>query len=243
MENAISAGLSRQIVLARALDVTANNIANQTTAGFKADHVSFREYLARLNTADITDTDVSLVFDPDSYTDFSAGGVESTGAPLDFAISGDGFFGIETTTGVQYTRDGRFGLNDFSELVTRDGDLVLDAGGGPILIDPDAGPILVARDGELQQDGAPIGRLGVYEFDDNRLLRKTTSNLFATDETPTLRDNPVIQQGFVERSNVQPIVAMTDMIEIVRAYESAAQLLETSNDLARDTVRTLTQNA
>ena len=92
MENAITAGLSRQIVLARALDVAANNIANQTTAGFKAERVNFREYVSIIETPHGGDPTVSLVYDSDSYTDFSAGGLETHAFAPDFAIDGDGIF-------------------------------------------------------------------------------------------------------------------------------------------------------
>ena len=242
MENAITVGLSRQIVLTRALDVTANNIANQTTSGFKAEQVSFREFLSPIENASGGDNDVALVYDTDSYTDFSAGGLEQTGGALDFAIDGDGFFAIETAAGVRYTRDGHFGINEFGELITRDGALVLDDADGPILIDPEAGPILVTREGELQQNGAPIARLGVFAFDDLNSLRKSGGNLYAATGEPVLRENATIRQGFVETSNVNPIAAMTDMIQIMRAYENAARVIETSSELARNAVRTLTEN-
>jgi flagellar basal-body rod protein FlgF len=239
MENAITAGLAGQIVLARALDTTANNVANQTTSGFKADHVAFREYLAAIDARASGDPLVSLVVDPDTYTDFSAGGMEQSFRDLDFAIDGDGFFAVETASGVRYTRDGRFSVNAFGELVTRDGAQVLDAGGSPILIDPEAGPVLATPDGELQQNATPIAALGVYRFDDLRPLRKAGDNLFASASEPAASIAPRVRQGFIETSNVNPVAAMTDMIEIMRAYEQAARLTETANELERQAVETL----
>lgn len=239
MEDAITAGLSKQIVLARALDTTANNVANQTTSGFKADHVTFREYLAAIDRETAGDSQISLVFDPDSYTDFSAGGLEQSFRDLDFAIDGDGFFAVETASGVRYTRDGRFSVNAFGELVTRDGAQVLDRGGSPILIDPEAGPLLATTDGELQQHATPIAALGVFRFDDLRQLRKTGDNLFAASDEPAAANRPRVRQGFVETSNVNPVAAMTDMIEIMRAYEQAARLAETANELERQAIETL----
>lgn len=243
MENAITAGLSRQIVLARALDVAANNIANQTTTGFKAERVNFREYVALIQTPEGGDPAVSLAYDADSYTDFAAGGLEATHAPLDFAIDGGGFFAVQTDAGLRYTRDGHFGLNSFGELVNRDGAQVLDEGGAPIVIDPEEGPLVMSREGELQQEGTPIAKLGVFTFEDRRSLRKAGANLFAADFDTLTPAQAVVRQGFVEISNVSPIGEMTEMIEIMRAYESAAQIVETSNDLARNAVRTLTQEA
>lgn len=242
MENAVTAALSKQIALARALDVAANNVANQTTAGFKAERVEFREYVSVIEGGG-GDPSVSLVYDADSYTDFSAGGVEATHAPFDFAIDGEGFFAVQTEAGVRYTRDGHFGLNTFGELANRDGALVLDQTGSPILIDPEEGPVLLSPDGELQQDGVPIAELGVYTVEDPRSLRRVGNNLFAADAEAAPNPRAQIRQGFVEISNVSPVTAMTHMIDILRAYENAAQVIETSTELARDAVRTLTQEA
>lgn len=243
MENAIVAGLSKQIVLTRALETTANNVANQTTAGFKADHVAFAEYLRVIDARTSGDPLVSLVSDPDTYTDFGAGAIEQTFRDLDFAIEGEGLFGVETAAGVRYTRDGRFSVNAFGELVTRSGELVLDNGGSPILIDPQAGPVIATSEGDLQQQGASVARIGVFRAEDARLLRKTGDNLFAApsklDAAPIVR----VRQGFTETSNVNPVAAMTDLIEILRAYEEAAQLTDISNNLARRAVDTLSDRA
>ncbi|MFN3960835.1 MAG: flagellar basal-body rod protein FlgF [Parvularculaceae bacterium] len=243
MENAIIAGLSKQIVLTRALDTTANNIANQTTAGFKADHVAFAEHLRSIDRASSGDPFVSLVSDPDTYTDFGAGAIEQTFRDLDFAIGGDGFFAVETAAGVRYTRDGRFSVNAFGELVTRSGELVLDNGGSPILLDPDRGPIVATAEGELQQDGSPVARLGVFIASDLRSLRKSSDNLFAATEELQEAASARVRQGFTETSNVNPVAAMTDLIEILRAYEQAAQMTDISNDLARRAVQTLSERA
>jgi flagellar basal-body rod protein FlgF len=243
MENAIIAGLSKQIVLTRALETTANNVANQTTAGFKADHVAFAEYLRVIDRASSGDPFVSLVSDPDTYTDFATGAIEQTYRDLDFAIEGEGFFAVETAVGTRYTRDGRFSVNAFGELVTRSGELALDSGGSPIVIDPEAGPVVATAEGELQQEGAPVARLGVYLADDQRAMRKTGDNLFQSATELKAAPSPRVRQGFTETSNVNPVAAMTDLIDILRAYEQAAQLTEVSNELARRAVETLSERA
>ncbi len=243
MENAIVAGLSKQIVLTRALDTAANNIANQTTAGFKADQVAFAEYLRQVDRGSTGDPFVSLVSDPDTYTDFGAGAIEQTFRDLDFAIEGDGFFAVETAAGVRYTRDGRFSVNAFGELVTRSGELVLDNGGSPILIDPERGLLVATSEGELQQDGSPVARIGVFIAEDTRLLRKTGDNLFSAPSELEAAAFARVRQGFTETSNVNPVAAMTDLIEILRAYEQAAQLTDISNELARRAVETLSERA
>ncbi len=243
MENAITAALSKQIVLSRALDIAANNIANQTTAGFKAEQARFSEFVSNIAGDSDEDKTVSLVHDLDSYTDFSAGGIQATHAPLDFAIDGEGFFAVQTDAGLRYTRDGHFEVSSYGELVDRNGSPVLDDAGATVLIDPEAGPVLLSTDGELQQNSAPIARLGVFSFDNVGSLRRTGFNKFASDDTPVAATGAQIRQGFVEISNVSPVKAMTEMIDILRAYESAAQIIETSSELSRNAVRTLTEAA
>lgn len=243
MENAITAALSKQIVLSRALDIAANNIANQTTTGFKAEQARFSEYVSQIAGDGDQDNTVSLVYDLDSYTDFSAGGIQATHAPLDFAIDGDGFFAVQTDAGIRYSRDGHFELSSFGELVDRNGAPVLDDSGSTILIDPEAGPVLLSPDGELQQNSAPVGRLGVFDFETAGSLRRTGFNQFASNDAPIESTSAQLRQGFVEISNVSPVKAMTEMIDILRAYESAAQIIETSSELSRNAVRTLTEAA
>ena len=241
MENAITAGLSRQLILQRALEVTANNVANQSTAGFKAERLTFREYIAELDDGAAGapqngDPFVSLVFDPSSFTDFSAGALTATYGDLDFAIDGPGFFAVETASGVRYTRDGRFSVNGLGELVTQSGARVLDDGGAPILLDPNRGGVALTPEGGLQQAGAPIANIGVFEFDEPQALSRTGDNLFITDEDPERARRPRLRQGFLEAANAEPIRAMTDMIDIMRAYEQTARLIETASELSRETI-------
>lgn len=242
MENAIAAGLSKQLVLMRALEVTANNVANQTTAGFKADHLSFREFVAEIDRRSSADPAISLVFDPSTYTDRAEGALQQTFRDFDFAIEGPGLFAVENDLGVFYTRDGRFGLNSDGALVTRSGAQVLDDGQAPIFIDPEQGPVVLSSDGELQQQGAPVARIGVFAFAPDAALEKTGDNLFSTLTDPD-RGAGRARQGFLESSNVNPVRAMTDMIEIMRSYEDTARLIESANELSRRAVSTLSDAA
>ncbi len=247
MDSAGAIGLSRQVVLGRALEITANNIANQSTAGYKGERASFQEYLVSANSinSNTPNPDLSYVIDTDSVTDFSQGSLQQTHASLDFAINGDGFFAIETQNGQAYTRDGHFGVSPFGELVTRDGNLVLDDTGSSILLDPQGGAVLLSPEGDLQQNGAPIGRLGVYRFENPSSLQKQGNNLFQSSQTPVIADQNgaanIIQQGFIEASNIAPIQGITQMIEISRAYTQATELIETTDELSREAIRTLTR--
>ncbi|MEM1191920.1 MAG: flagellar basal-body rod protein FlgF [Pseudomonadota bacterium] len=246
MENAALIGLSRQIALGQALDVAANNIANQSTAGFKSEELRFEAFLIPSNgqpDRGQVSQDFALVHSPGSQTDFSAGSLIQTGAPLDFAISGDGFFAVEDGAARTYTRDGHFSLNSFGELVTRNGARVLDESFAPIFVDPTLGPLTLSAEGEIQQEGQAIARLGVFTFETPEALVKQGKNQFGSVETPTAIAIPRLEQGFIEAANVSPIEGMTELIKISRAYAHAAQLIETSNELSRDAIRRFTQTA
>jgi len=247
MENSIAIGLSRQMVLSHALDVTANNIANQSTAGFKASTIRFEEYLAPQTNGSASaaqvNQDISFVIDSETRVDFSQGSLTQTGAPLDFAINGEGFFSIETPAGTRYTRDGHFSISAFGELTNRDGLPVLDDAGSPILLNPNGSPVQLTPEGELQQDGAIIARFGIYTFSELNALSLTGDNLFQYQgqTQPQILEKSALEQGFIENANVSPIKGITDMIKISRAYEQASQLITTTNDLSRDAIRTLTR--
>ena len=223
-------GLSAQQVLRQRMDATANNLANMTTAGFKVEHVVSRELSEKPATASDLPKDIAFT---DAWTlqrDFSSGPLERTGNPLDFALEGDGFFAVQTAGGLAYTRDGRFGLDDQGQLVTRNGDPVM-GDGGPITLDPAGGPISVSREGTISQDGAVVGTLQVSAFDTPGALEKIGSNMWRpTDEAPRPGEAR-IAAGFVEGSNVNAVLELTEMIEISRAYTSVAKMISQSDEL------------
>ena len=111
MQNAILVGLSRQVALAREMDVVANNIANLNTTGYKADGSVFEEYLSSSARADLTGTRVSFVQDRGMWHNMSQGAAEHTGNPLDVAIDGPGFLVVQTPQGDRYTRNGSMQIN------------------------------------------------------------------------------------------------------------------------------------
>jgi flagellar basal-body rod protein FlgF len=231
MDNSFMVGLSAQQVLQKRMDTTANNLANMTTAGFKVEHVLTRDLTEKPAAASDTPNAISFV---DAWTlqrDFSAGPIEQTGNPLDFAIENAGFFSVQTSAGETYTRDGRFSLNDEGQIVTRNGDLVMGEG-GPITLNSAGGAISVTREGSLSQDGQIVGKLKVVDFATPGALEKVGSNLWrATDETPTTATGASVASGFVEGSNVNAVLELTQMIEISRAYASVAKMLSQSDEL------------
>jgi flagellar basal-body rod protein FlgF len=226
-------GLSRQETLQRALDIAANNIANADTAGFKVE-----EQLVRTEEATPPSTPdarpVAYVLDWGVVRNFSQGGLEQSGNTYDVAIEGDGFFQVQTDAGVRYTRDGRFTVDTRNQLVTKNGDPVLGNNGRPIVFDPNAPAPAIAKDGTISQGPNPVGRLAATRFADLKVLTKTGDNLLQApdDAVSAPATDAVLHQGMVERSNVQPVLEITNLIEITRAYERVARMMEQSGDLS-----------
>lgn len=241
MENALLVGLSRQMVLRRQMDVLANNMANVNTAGYKRDKVQFEEHLmpiARMSDARGQDSRLSFVIDPSMYRDFEAGGMEQTGNELDVAISGDAWFAVQTPEGERYTRNGQFKLNANGDLVAASGDPVLGEG-GPINFGPDENGIEIASDGTISTNLGQRGKLRLVQFADNGTLRKEGALLFSSDTAPGAADDAKVAQGMIERSNVQPVLELTRILETVRAYEGVSKALEQTAKLRSDAISRL----
>jgi flagellar basal-body rod protein FlgF len=231
MDNSFMVGLSAQQVLQKRMDTTANNLANMTTAGFKVEHVLTRELSEKPATASDNPSEINFADAWMLQRDFSTGAMQQTGNALDFAIENDGFFAVQTSAGEAYTRDGRFNLNEQGQVVTRNGDLVM-GDGGPITLDPTGGPLSVSREGSISQDGQIAGKLKVVNFKTPGGLEKIGNNLWrATDEQPAAAPEARVVSGFVEGSNVNAVLELTEMIDISRAYTSVAKMISQSDEL------------
>ena len=241
MENAAYAGLSRQMTLRRELDVVANNIANADTTGFKVEQLLVGTEVGERARNAFVRPGVSFVLDNGIGRDFGQGALEQTGRTLDFAIEGDGaFFKVSDGAGEAYTRDGAFTLDAEGRLTTQGGAPVL-GDGGEIIIDRSLGEIAVGADGTISQNGNPLGRLAVVRFDALAALEKGGDGLYRNaSNAAALEANDVqIRQGMLEGSNVNPILEITNLIEIQRAYESVTRMIENTNDLSRRSVERL----
>lgn len=238
MENAALISLSRQMALRRQMDVIANNIANLGTTGFKREAVMFEEYMmpvADMDMASRADGRMSYVHDLATVQDHSAGSIEQTGNPFDVAISGDGFFVVETPDGNRYTRNGAFSLNAQGTLVTNEGYPVL-GDGGPLQFGDTETDIRIAADGTISSNEGQKGKLQIVAFADNNLLDPVGSSLFNTEAEPEAATAARLQQGAIESSNVQPVTEITRMIEVQRAYQTLAQMMSRNDELRRDAI-------
>ena len=241
MENAAYIGLSRQMTLRRELDIAANNIANADTTGFKVEQLLVAAEVGQRARNDAIRPGASFVRHNVVCRDFSQGSLEQTGRALDFAIEGEGvFFRIEDAGGEAYTRDGAFTISPEGVLVTKAGRPVL-GDGGPIAIDPAQGPITVADDGTISQAGAIIGTMGLARFEDLGVLSKDGDGLYrnASNAAPIDATGAQVRQGMLEGSNVNPLIEITNLIEISRAYERATKMVENVQELSRRSVERL----
>jgi flagellar basal-body rod protein FlgF len=238
MDNALYVGLSRQMVLRREMDIVANNIANADTTGFKVESLMTKEQPGPPAFTLQGPRPVKFVAAAGVARDFGQGALHRTDAPLDLAIEGQGFFKITTKDGDRYTRDGRFRTDDTGRLTTQAGQLVLDEGGGEIALDLQKGQITIATDGTVSQGAERVGKVGVYKFDTLSVLEKTGDNLLqnTSNSQPAPATGAKVRQGMLETSNVQPIVEITRMIEVSRAYEQVTRMMDSQAELTRTTI-------
>lgn len=241
MENAQLINLSRQITLRRQMDVTANNIANLNTSGFKAKRLIFEEFIMPVAEATAFprgDLKLSYVQDSRTITNFLAGSIQLTGNELDVAVDGEGWFAIQMEDGTEaYSRNGAFHLNNVGQLVTSEGRLVL-TDGGPISFTPEDGGITISDEGTISTRLGARGRLRLVNLDQPQNAIAIGNNL-VTYENPQPVGRVRVIQGGLEDSNVQGVVEIADMIEITRKYESVTKMLKDTDDLARQAIERL----
>ncbi|GAB4394784.1 MAG: flagellar basal-body rod protein FlgF [Kiloniellaceae bacterium] len=236
MENPGYIALSRQMTLRRQMDVVANNMANINTPAFKGQSMLFVEYLETSDSGE----KMSFVQDVALVRNLAEGQLTATQNPLDLAISGEGYFEIETPTGPRYTRNGVFQLNADGELVTSSGQRVLGDGGNPITLPPNSRDVTVTRDGTISTDQGPAGRLRAVRFENEQALVKQANGLYDADGQDALpSEDAEIVQGMIEGSNVQGILELTKMIETVRQYSSAGKMVNEEHERQRRAIQSL----
>jgi flagellar basal-body rod protein FlgF len=245
------------------LDTIANNLANVNTPGFKRDQQIFREYLTAYEKEpstvevpripasiesfyDMQGGDKSYVEASATSTDFSQGGLKSTGNSLDAAIEGKGFFEVLTPQGVRFSRAGSFSVDGEGRLVTKQGFPVLKEGAQGT--DPTARTIqftgntavTISNNGDIYQNGEAIGRLSLVNVDKPDALLKQGNSLYALKDNMapqiTAAQDAKVHQGFVETSNVNVIQEMTDMISATRVFESTQKAIQAYDQMAQKVV-------
>lgn len=215
LTSAAASGLRARM---ESLDMLANNLANADTGGYKTD----REFYSLFVSPDASGNDPqTLPVIERHWTDFSQGTVRPTGNPLDFALSGKGFFKVDGPNGPLYTRQGAFRFSQAGLLVTSEGYPVQLAGGGSLQSQSPA-PLEVAVDGTINQQGQALGKLDVVSFEDAGSLSKQGSNYFRVAEGaggPQPAAGVDVQQGKLESSNVGAAEGAVRLVGVMRQFE------------------------
>jgi flagellar basal-body rod protein FlgF len=224
-----SAMAMRQGILRQ--EVTANNLANANTTGFKRD----RLFVEELTAAGENPTTDPLSVNTRHWTEFTSGAFNPTGGPLDLALQSRGLFVVSDGQTEYYTRDGRFQRGADGLLVDVQGRAVQGDGGSITL---PAGLVSVSPEGVISVDGVVIDRLRVVNFDDPQALRKASGSAFtkSDDAAEIPMENAVVRQGFLEASNVDTVKEMVEMISTARNYELNAKLLTAQDETLRHAV-------
>lgn len=225
-----------------------NNIANSSTVGYKKDTAVFQSFpdmlLARLGkekdeaTAEFVGKTNLGALVGDVVTSYKDGLLEETGNKFNLAISGDGFFVVETPQGERFTRDGNFTLNSEGYLVTQDGYRVKTENGYILVKEND---LQVTASGEVFTNGQLVGKLRVQAFDNPNQLKKEGQNLFAIGSQVNLKDaeNYSIHQNYLEKSNINLVEEIVELMTVVRAFEANQKLIQAQDDLLGKSVNEL----
>ena len=235
------------------LDVISNNLANVDTTGFKKDiavNKNFSELLLRRTRDDGVYAFAGASVDSmpivgklglgvetnEIYTDFEQGSFKSTETKTDMALSGKGFFVVQTPDGERFTRNGNFHLGKEGILLTKDGYPVLGEN-GPIQLEDDK--FFVNKDGMLytENDNELVDRFKIVRFDNERYLDKQGNSLWKTNNIAgdyhiaEGKERPDMLQCYTETSNVNVVNEMVQMIEVNRAYEANQKTIQTEDSM------------
>jgi flagellar basal-body rod protein FlgF len=217
------------------LDVVSNNLANVATAGYKPEKSFFQVF----NKAAKSGRGLPLsgylndgAVLASQGTDFSQGNLKVTDRPMDLALQGKGFFQVQTASGVQATRDGRFALTKDGQLETLSGDPVLGKNGRPITVDTADPSFTVLPDGSVMQGDNTVGQLAIVDYADPQALQRMGSNRYDTSGTTAKASTATVVQGAQEQSGVDMATCMIDMIRLNRLFEMSLKAAATlTNDM------------
>jgi flagellar basal-body rod protein FlgF/flagellar basal-body rod protein FlgG len=220
MDSGFYAACAALLSRTQALDQVANNLANVSTPGYRAQHDSFSSLLASSSGVALSPLNRAI----NNYAtlgaeqlDLSQGTLERTGNELDLGIQGPGFFVVQTAAGRFYTRNGNFHVSPHGQLVTVEGDAVMGENGVIPIVGAN---IAVSADGTISVDGAVAGKVKVVKFPAGTPLQSAGKTYYTA---PTRSDVPspesTVQQGMIEGSNVNPVTSAVELVTVQRYAE------------------------
>jgi len=209
------------------LDMLANNIANTGTAGFKADREFYGLYRQQLPVIE------------NQWTDFSQGTLTATGNPLNLALSGSGFFALNSPAGVVYTRNGNFQISKSNELATPDGYTLRNTldNGKPIKVDPSQ-LVEINKDGTVRQNGQDLGRIEVDSLDAAAISKLGSTYFAMTDPKAAVVTAPAAEvlQGQIEQSNVPVAESAVKLVGVMRQFEMLQKAMNLGSEMSKSAI-------
>jgi flagellar basal-body rod protein FlgF len=222
----------------QSLDILANNLANASAPGFKADAEAYGLYYSSDSpNAPVDGNTTILPMLKTQWTDFSQGTLLTTSEQTDLALNGQGFFVVTSPAGPLYTRDGSFRLSQQGQLQTQDGYPVQADNGQPIVLDP-AQSFEITPEGTVRQGGQQIAQIAVIGFKDPAVLAKRGGNYFrSTVPLPSTSPSQAeVEQGKLESGNAQSAQSATRVTSILRQFESLQKAMAIGADMNRRVV-------
>ena len=235
------------------VDQISNNLANVNTSGYKRDRLTFHDTFIRYahdylidSKPYLRDKDIwpraNVMARPrlsDQYVDTTQGSLEATGNPLDLGISGEGFFKVRAPEGDFMTRNGRFIRQADGTIVTPEGYPLLGAG-GPLVIPETARDVAIDASGMIRADGIEIGLIDLVSVTDPMALEKIGKNLYQLQDGGVGEEIPAvdseINQGFLEKSNVEVVTEMVKLIDAQRSFQVYQKMMQTTTELDKKAI-------
>ncbi len=262
MQNAMFSGLFAALSTEHRMAIVSNNLANANTAGYKSDKAAFKDTMIFFASDFIREPLANVRSKPlwppaelrartrlaVEETDFSQGAMQYSGNPLDISIAGEGFFRIQTPGGNYYSRNGSFCQSADGTLMTPNGFMPLDTGGNPIQVPAGTKNVHIDFEGRIFADGAEIAQLEIVSINDLTQMEKFGHNLFRVREGSQVTefdpraDGTLVNQGYIESSNIDIVSEMVKMIEVNRTFEANSKVMQTSDALDRESISRVGRN-
>lgn len=222
--------------------VIARNLANVNTVGYKKNVAVFQSYISGAqtkgqNTVKGAGSSLGTI-----GTDFSQGVMEYTGSDLDFSIKGDGFFVVKTTDGVRYTRKGQFMLSRDMKIITPEGWYLLGLS-GEIQLPQNVKTIAIKENGSISVNGKEIGKVKVVTVSDPTTLEAIGGCAYKLSDNaqePEVSTDGKIAHRYLEKSNVNAIDEMVNMIANMRGYQSGYKVTDSIDETLKKLIKLAT---
>ncbi|TFL18012.1 flagellar hook-basal body complex protein [Jannaschia formosa] len=238
MGDSIYTTLGRQAGLLREMNAIAQNVANAGTTGYRAGGILFSEHVVRTGR---DQPSISMSTGDAQLTNLAQGALEQTGGSLDLAIEGEGFFLIDRGGTQLLTRGGAFLAGPDGGVTTEQGDALLDQGGAPVFVPAGTGAIHVGVDGTLSADGAPVAQVAVVAPLEPDRMERRAGAAFEAEAGFASVEEPRVLQGFLEASNVDPVLEIARMVAVQNAYEAGQSFMDAEDQRLRSVTRLLEQ--